>query len=135
MTAAEMTTDEMYALIKASRDWAARLPKHPDEEAISQHLQDFFSRQDALLLRALAEASKLRVRLAAWEAHEMRLAKVVGHVFEQPSSDPEMTPDPAVVARVEQLVREHAGLRERVKELELLGLGYTVEKSRPPEPR
>lgn len=127
MTTDEMTTDEMSALIKDTRDWAARLPKHPDEEAISQRLQDFFLWQDAMLLRALAEASKLRVRLAAWDAHEMRLAKVVGHVFEQPSSDPEMTPDPAVVARVEQLVREHAGLRERVKELELLGLGFPGE--------
>ena len=54
-----MTTDEMYALIKASREWAARLPKHPDEEAISQQLQDFFSRQDAMLLRAMAENGEL----------------------------------------------------------------------------
>lgn len=54
-----MTTDEMYALIKASREWAARLPKHPDEEAISQQLQDFFSRQDAMLLRAMAENAEL----------------------------------------------------------------------------
>lgn len=49
-----MTTEEMVALIKASRDWAKALPKHPQEDAIGAHMQDFFSRQDAFLLRAYA---------------------------------------------------------------------------------
>jgi len=52
-----MTNEEIKALIKASRDWAAGLPKHPKEDAISERLQDFFSRQDALLLRAYAAAA------------------------------------------------------------------------------
>lgn len=49
-----MTTEEMVALIKASRDWAKALPKHPHEDTIGAHLQDFFSLQDAFLLRAYA---------------------------------------------------------------------------------
>jgi hypothetical protein len=51
-----MTTEEIAALIKASRDWAAALPQHPSEHAISERMQDFFSRADALLLRAYAAA-------------------------------------------------------------------------------